>query len=82
MSKLTSQDKRTVAKYISPYIHEVGESSMSLMVYQRLNMWLEGFSFAEIAAEEGVSTQTVNTSVKRVVEDVLAFAQEYQDAAS
>jgi predicted DNA-binding protein YlxM (UPF0122 family) len=76
MANLTNKDKRLVRDTINQYVQSGGDGQISLMAYQRAVQWGDGYSFAEIAAEEGVSPQTVAVSVKKVVEYIKQFTGE------
>ena len=73
MPNVTSKDRRQVRDTINRFVQSGGDSLITLKNYARAVKWSNGYSFAEIAEEEGVSTQTVGVSVKQVVGHVLKF---------
>lgn len=77
MARLTQQDKRVVKEYINKYVQNGGEQRITLQTFHRTQQWSEGYTFAEIAEAEGVSAQAVQFSVKKAVDEILTFAEEY-----
>ena len=75
MVNVTSKDRRIVRDNINHFVHAGGDSVITLKNYARAVKWSNGYSFAEIGEEEGVSTQTIGVSVKKVVELVLKFSE-------
>lgn len=67
MPQLTTKDQRLVREHLHTYIQAGGERDITIADYGRASRWAEGYSMAEVAEEEGVSTQAVSRSVKKVV---------------
>jgi DNA-binding CsgD family transcriptional regulator len=74
-NKLTAKDKRQVRDAIDRFVAGGGDAQMSLMAYQRTKQWCDGYTFSEIAEQEGVSAQTVQVSVNKVASLILDSLQ-------
>lgn len=70
MSQLTAKDRRLVKDNIHQYVQGGGDGEITTQDYMRAMRWSESYSFAEIAEEEGVSSQTVSRSVRKVVANI------------
>lgn len=76
----TSKEERDLIRAaLQRYIRDT--SSLTLLQYSRLMLWLNGDSVAAIAEDEGVSAQAVGASVKKTAIDILAWAKADLDDA-
>ena len=71
----TTDDKEQAQTALPNYI-KAPESRLTIEQYMRLNMWLEGSTYKQIAADSGVTVQAVAHSVRRDLKKVLAFAND------
>lgn len=72
MTYTTAADKELVRHNLVRYTNAGKPMTISSVI--RLQQWLEGKTFKEIAEEEGVTDSAVAYSVKRSVKAIKAFA--------
>lgn len=69
---LSKNGKLAVLEQLNQYVQSGG--NLTAWQYKRLTMWLNGYTYKEIAAEEKISTQAVAFSVKRDLQKVQDYA--------
>lgn len=75
MKHPTEQDKTLVKEYLSKYLS--ADKTVSLVQYERLSQWLNGYTLQEIAQSEGVTHQAVQLSVSVLFNKVKRFGNEH-----
>jgi predicted DNA-binding protein YlxM (UPF0122 family) len=71
MQNASKADKEQALQKLYRYVN-TGQK-ISVKRYQRLSLWLEGYTYEEIAAAEKVSRQAVMFSVKRDMQIINKF---------
>jgi DNA-binding CsgD family transcriptional regulator len=74
MNYTTKKEKREIMDRLHALVND--GHSLTIKRYQRLVLWLEGNTFAEIAKVEGVTAQAVSQSVRRDFLRVQTFVKD------
>lgn len=74
--KITSADKRLVKDFLHDYVNDGGDAAIPFQAFERTQQWADGYTFTEIAEQEGVSPQTVGKQVRKVVMEIKNYVKE------